>query len=375
MGKRKIFKNVFHTLLITALAYWIYFFFKIIYESQINNYRLSENLLFYTDHFFRRALWGTFVVKVLHIHDYQTFFFLVYASIFLLILLYFLFINKNIFLRMTYLASPIGFLLIGDRRAFARKETLFIPFIFLALLVLKSPLSQKSKMLCMLLFSIVMSCIHDTFIFLVFPLFLYLMMKEGFENKLVYIYFFFVLSLTVFIGSLPVPAGDVAALNSFFVARHIGWDFTRTGLTNNLSLTLQTAIQHMTNLNFILFIIIALLHAVLLNYFFREKFREHKVFLILQYIFVSALFVMAMDYGRWISFAFFNTCILLSVYSGSIPLQLNQKDLYKLSAIAVLMLCIRVPIWSQFYLNDPTLYYQHISPVILHALNLPGNDF
>jgi hypothetical protein len=342
----------------------------------MDDYLLSENLLFYTSHFFRRALWGTFVVKVLHIRDYQTFFYIVYTSIFLSVLLYFLFINKNILLRILYLASPLGFLFVGDKRAFMRKETLFIPFIFLVISILKSKQTQTAKLAWLLLFSFVMICIHDTFLFLVFPLFVYLLMRQNFERKYLIFYSLVVVAFTLITGIIPVSPVDAAILNNFFSAKHIGWDFTRQGLTRNLAQTLDVSLHHLSRWNFVLFSVVGLLHILLLLYFFREKFREHKTFFILQAVFLAALFTLAMDYGRWIAFAFFNSCLLLSIYSkGKAELNLKKNDWYKLAAIIVVMLCIRVPIWSYFHINDPRLYSQLISPVVLNALNLPGNDF
>jgi hypothetical protein len=351
-------------ILVLGLLYYLIFFSRGILHFKISDYLLSENLVFYTSHLFKRALWGTIVVKGLAVKNYQSFLMGTYFMILAISIFYFIRINKNELLAIFFLTSPLGILFyLADTRSFARKEMLFFPLLLGVTQFIISKSHQTLKLLGVMISSVIMILIHDSFIFLAMPLLIYFLYKEGFSFKLLILYVASCFCFTIVVGKIAISEIDHDILTNFFNSLGVNWSETQYALMVDVRTTFTESSHHFMKYNFLVFFFLYLIHLTVLKYFFDKTFSDNKIFFFMQAIFLISLSLIARDYGRWVAFACFNSVLVISAYNSKELLPSPIKyGLLKMILIGFFFLFLRSPHWSNYNLLDKGLYLEFLNP-------------
>jgi hypothetical protein len=339
-----------------------------IFTMELSGYSIAETLMNYQFGFYRRALFGNFIVWL-----ENPFYISILIRIIYCLCLGGLFL---IVLRETrswepvssvtslsiLLISPFGVLFYLKNSDALRKELLFTAAFGCFLFFVTR--SNLIKTLAAFIATIVCGLIHESFFFLFLPFFLsYLYLNDILPAKHLTILVVFSLFLLACITFL-VP-GNSAQITQKFVNQFVDLGFnTREFYTfsyyqkMSFSENISTSMAHFKDVHILIYNLLYILQFVLL-YFLSKiyKIRFHvpkKQHLALSLVFiwlgVLLLSIIAMDYGRWLAMAFCCSLILttsqVKLVSSELRRPLKSYDYLLLATLITLELCIYIPHWT-----------------------------
>ena len=332
LKKLKNLVNFFPELILFLIFILISFSF-LDYEKNFTNYVFTENLINYEGGFIRRGFLGSialFFYQTFEINP-KLFFVSIYYSLYLLLILHFIFFinslkKENFFLSILIILSPATlFFLVFDNNALFRKEIFLILIFFTHVLLAKKVLEKKLSyndyqkynfyfVIPVLFFNIL---IHEFQFFLLFFHYLIHIVVSEFskkKNKIfknLYIFLTIIFIVTIFSGSENTVSDIENSLISFIP--EIKNDYGPTDMLNgNINLVIGSFLKMIISSNFIEFfqVFLMLLFSVLLFLYIFNKLLEKNNFkfnylksyncIFIIYIFLILLFfiVTAFDYGR-----------------------------------------------------------------------------
>jgi hypothetical protein len=106
---------------------------------------------------------------------------------------------------------------------------------------------------------------------------------------------------------------QLQSLDQFFASRSIDWSRTREYMVMSKADTLKMAIAHFMNGSIIFYLIFFI---PIIGYLFHARMvtRDMLILLVVQLLFCLAISVIAVDYGRWLSFLMMSFFICLFSY-------------------------------------------------------------
>lgn len=324
-------KNFFHQGIIRKLFMCIFMFYGLIKVvlNQIkilklggHNWGIGEWLINYNGGFVRRGLVGQLVLKlsssgevVLTVITLGTI--LIYSAIWIH-MIHFLIDNKFSWIIFLIISSPAGLLFVAwDNNVFIRKEYLgFLLLVVASLLIrfryLDNLFAIFIAIITMFIFSILASEVN----FFLLPGFIFLINQLGISKLrrkylLSYLIIFSSMSLIliiIFHGS-EISSKQICSL------------VTQSGLQSNLNclgaistidMPLNQAIKLLTHMYPDYLFYAPLLLATIMPFFFIDWFKHNVYWIFFFFLFTSPLYVIAWDYGRWISLFFMESIICLT---------------------------------------------------------------
>jgi hypothetical protein len=142
------------------------------------------------------------------------------------------------------------------------------------------------------------------------------------------------------------------SLDLFFDSRNINWSKTREFMTMSRTQTLEMALDHFRE-GSIVFYLIFFIPIIAYLFYTRIIKREMLVLLIIQSIFCFAICIIAVDYGRWMSFLLVSFFICLFSYDDlrdlgdRIRSSLKEKLIY--TGLLLFMMSMYLPHFIKDY--------------------------
>jgi hypothetical protein len=177
--------------------------------------------------------------------------------------------------------------------------------------------------LCILV-SIIMVMVHESFVFIAAPVIVWIMYKSGDTMYRMSIYSLAVLVAGLVLVPLHTPQ-QIAILDTYFSQRGIDWIFLRNFMMITRVDTLGMSIRHLM-LGSILIYIGLLIPITAYLVHCRLIRSEYRWLLAGQVLGTIAICLIAIDYGRWISFGLVAYFICLISYGGWQEYSLQIRD-------------------------------------------------
>jgi hypothetical protein len=348
-------KNGFETVvkLLTGLflllfAYKLYRLFFI--HNKLNDYLFSENLLHYEGGYIRRSLLGNLFLTFPEPY-WKWSVMILYSSMIIVLLVYILRHTKNYYALLLFLAAPFGIrMVMFDFGSMYRKEFIFYMVIILVIFLYKKYKDYTRNLVIAVLLSVVMIMVHESFAFLGMPVIAWILYINNAGRKHVLAYMM-LCGLAFLLLSQTPSASQIQALDQFFADRNIDWSKIRLYMTASKAETLKMATDHLFN-GSIFFYLMFFLPVVLYMFYMRMIDRKLLILLAVQLCFCLALSIIAIDYGRWLSFVLLSFFICLFVYGGPDELAERIRTSAKEKLIYVVMLLFMLSVFLPHYIPN-----------------------
>jgi hypothetical protein len=193
--------------------------------------------------------------------------------------------------------------------------------------------------------------VHESFLFLGMPVIAWIIYINKTGTKQVAAYAGFCIIAFLVLSRTP-SISQIQALDQFFTVRHIDWSRTRVYMEFTKADTVKMSVSHFMQ-GSLVFYLIFFLPPVFYMLYARMADRRLIILLAVQILFCLALTVIAIDYGRWLSFVMVSFFICLFTYgnldefSRMIRGSVKQKLIYVF--ILLFMLSIYLPHYIQNY--------------------------
>ncbi len=319
-----------------TLVLYLYFYFIKNYclSSYLGNYAISDLLIHYNGQFIRRGLIGSLLLLISDLTEFNLkevikFTFVGIYLIYFIIYFFFIkdLIKKNLFVFLFILLSPLGILYpLYELESLLRKEIFLYIFFLIFLILLKSNLSNKVYYIYLNLILPLLILIHDGLIFFISVFFLaWSIQKQKYDLKIKikHLLFSSITALMVIILNINylLSADIVAHVEGQLInLSSYGYNVTEFGAFFWLRKDLFEAISiNFSNYNLnhlIRYFIIFLLSfspviylwkkVVILNFY-------SKIIFLLTILSIFSLFLIVLDWGRFITVVF-NLFIFLLVF-------------------------------------------------------------
>ncbi|MCT2563142.1 hypothetical protein [Chryseobacterium herbae] len=305
-----------------------------------NDWHLGEWLINYQDGGFkRRGLLGSAFVFIneltgVHLANVVFVFLFIIYTLFFILLIKFLWQNKNTLLMISLLLLPTGLgMVLKDYTIIPKKEIIFFLFYLMYLLCLRSKMVIKDYVIT--LFILMALLIHEAaFFYLPFVSLAYFVKtNEPTVHKIKKIFFYQLLPATLAMFLLYQFGLNIKTDNTVLFLKDHGYLLKELKIYDYYESDFNVSEIYKTHLyGYVTYSISILLSTVTLFIYCRmNKIKISPVFLIIQIIFLIPLFVKGFDWGRWINI-FFSLLTLFMI--GEKQLVSNwKKDL-----IAVLLI-------------------------------------
>lgn len=317
----------------------------LVLDSKMDDYMLSENLLFYAGGIIRRSGMGNLII-LLPSELWERVIATAYISTMAALLIFTIRYCRSNYMLLIFLCIPFGFRLYTVANVgLYRKEALLFSLVLICLYLFKKNGSTRTTLIISFTGSILMMMVHETFLFLGAPVIIWLLykFKSGFAVTGGYI-LLLIGSFLIF-SKTPDPE-QISLLDQFFRENQIDWSQTRHYMTMTKKETLDMSLNHIMGGSIIFFL---LFYIPIIAYFAQARLfrKEFLILFMVQNLFCFALCLVATDYGRWLSFsmACFLLCLIvftdLADLNKKISSSVTQKFLYSL--LIVFMLSINIP--------------------------------
>jgi hypothetical protein len=348
-------KNSFETVvkIITGLflllfAYKLYRLFFI--HNKLNDYLFSENLLHFEGGYIRRSLLGNLFIAFPEPY-WKLSVMVLYSGMIIVLLIYVLRHYKNIYALLLFLSAPFGIrMVMFDFGSMYRKEFIFYMLIILVIAMFRTSKNQILNLVYAVSLSTVMIMVHESFIFLAMPViaWIFYINNAGMTKVIVYV----ALCCIAFLFLSGAPSDNqIQALDQFFAVRKIDWSKTRLYMTFSKSETLNMAISHLFK-GSIFFYLIFFLPVVLYLFYMRMIDRRLMILLAIQLIFCSVVCIIAIDYGRWLSFLLVSFFICMFVYGNLDEFAVRIRNSVKEKFLYVLILAFMMSVYLPHYIQN-----------------------
>jgi hypothetical protein len=348
-------KNRFETvvklltgLFLLLMVYKIYRLFFI--HNKLNDYLFSENLLHYEGGYIRRSLLGNLFIAFPE-PFWKLSVMILYSGMIIFLLAYVLRHNKNIYALLLFFAAPFGIrMVMFDFGSMYRKEFIFILPIILVITLYRSYKDHTANLIIAVLLSIIMIMVHESFIFLGMPVIAWVIYisNAGIRQVLAYA---FLCGIAFLVLSRTPTVSQIQALDQFFAAQNIDWSKTRLYMTFSKTETLNMSISHLLK-GSIFFYLLFFIPVVLYMFYMRMINRKLVILLAVQMIFCSILCIIAIDYGRWLSFLLLSFFICMFIYGDLDEMARRIRTSTKNKLLYVLILLFMLSVYLPHYIQN-----------------------
>ncbi len=338
----------FVVLSLFLFAYKLYRLFFI--HSKLTDYLFSENLLHYEGGYLRRSLLGNLFTALPEAYwklAVVSFYSLLMAAV----LVYVVKNCRNIYALLIFFCTPFGIrMVMFDFGSIYRKEFIFYLVIIFMIMLYRKYRDHTVNMTVAVILSVLMIMIHESFIFLAMPVIAWILYVNQAGIKRVAAYA--LLSGIAFLLLSKMPsATQLQLLDQFFTARHIDWSRTREFMIMSKSETLKMATAHFVNGSIIFYLIFFI---PIIGYLFYAGMvtRDMLILLGVQLFFCLIISVIAIDYGRWMSFLLMSFFICLFSYHNLKDFKERIRSSKKEKAAYVVLLTFMLSMYLPHYIKN-----------------------
>jgi hypothetical protein len=193
--------------------------------------------------------------------------------------------------------------------------------------------------------------IHESFIFLAMPVIAWILYVNHSGIKRVIAYMLLAGIAFLLLSKSP-SALQLQSLDLFFGSRNINWSKTREFMTMSRTETLEMAVIHFRE-GSIIFFLLFFIPIIAYLFYTRIVKREMLILLVAQSIFCFAICLIAIDYGRWISFLLMSFFICLFSFDDLRDLgnriRSSRKEKLIYTGLLLFMMSMSVPHYIQDY--------------------------
>jgi hypothetical protein len=336
-------------LFLLLVAYKLYRLFYI--HDKLNDYLFSENLLHYEGGYIRRSLIGNLFIALPEVY-WKAGIMVLYSAMLVVLLAYIYRHSKNYYALLFFLCAPFGIrMVMFDFGSMYRKEFIFYLIIILVIILYRNYKNHLSNLIVVILLSTVMIMVHESFLFLGMPVVAWILYINNAGLKQVAAYAGLCVVAFLLLSHTP-SVSQIQALDQFFASRNIDWSRTRVYMEFSKADTLKMSTGHFMQ-GSLFFYLLFFLPVIIYMLYTRMIDRKMMILLAVQMACCLALTIIAIDYGRWLSFVMVSFFICLFTYGDigdferSIRTSLKQKLIYVL--ILLFMLSIYLPHYIQNY--------------------------
>lgn len=320
-----------------SIVTFLYFHFinEYCFNSYTENYAISDLLIHYDGEFIRRGFIGTVLLYLSNFFDFELkniikyFFYAVYLFYFFI---YFTFLKKLVFksriLLLFIIFSPIGILYpLYELESLLRKEIFLYTFYLSYLIILENKINQKLIILYLSLILPLLILIHDGFIFFIPIFFLtWIIYKDTKSYKTFISDMIFPLLTILLVTILHIQYifyGNTPGYVDQIVSNLSNYDYDTKKfaafiwLERDLKDALMTIFINLNINNFFRFILLILLSFIPILYIFKKVRvinKEIKIIFLLTLLSFSLIFIIALDWGRFMT-VIFNLIMFFLVFS------------------------------------------------------------
>ncbi|HLO82896.1 MAG TPA: hypothetical protein VK166_18150, partial [Chitinophagaceae bacterium] len=296
-----------------ALLLFAYKFYRLFFiHSKLTDYLFSENLLHYEGGYIRRSLLGNLFIVFPEAY-WKLAVISFYSLLMAVLIVYAVKFCRNIYALLIFFCTPFGLrMVMFDFGSIYRKEFIFYLVIILMIILYRKYRNHAANMFIAVVMSVLMVMIHESFIFLAMPVIAWILYINHAGVKRVIAYGLLTGIAFLLLSKIP-SVTQLQTLDQFFVSRHIDWSRTREFMIMSKSQTLKMAIGHFMNGSIIFYLIFFI---PIIGYLFYAGMvtRDMLILLGVQLLCCLAISIIAIDYGRWMSFVIMSFFICLFSY-------------------------------------------------------------
>lgn len=269
-------------------------------ENKLSDYLLAETLLYYPGGYIRRSLLGNIFLPFSPTTQ-KALIVLLYSLMVVMLIWYSLKYCRDKYLLLLFLCIPFGIrIYLSENNGLYRKEQLFFVVIILALQLYRRSSNQTVNLVVSIVASVMMIMIHESFVFLAVPVMGWIIYKNNAGLLKLSIYFIVTMASFLLLSVDPTEQ-QITTLDQFFQNRQIDWSLSRNYLVMSKEKSLSISFSHFREGSIWFFL---LFFIPLLVYFSYTRIikKEFRLLLCFQALGTLVLCIIAMDYGRWLSF-------------------------------------------------------------------------
>jgi len=210
--------------------------------------------------------------------------------------------------------------------------------------------NYTTNLVIAVLMSIMMIMVHESFAFLGMPVIAWILYISDAGRKHVLAYMLLCGIAFLLLSQTP-SSSQIQALDQFFAVRSIDWSKIRLYMTASKAETLKMATDHLFN-GSIFFYLMFFVPVVLYMFYMRMIDRRLFILLAVQLFFCLALCIIAIDYGRWLSFVLLSFFICLFVYGDPDEFARRIRTSVKDKLIYVVMLLFMLSVFLPHYIPN-----------------------
>jgi hypothetical protein len=271
-----------------------------IVENKLSDYLLAETLLYYPGKYIRRSLLGNIFLPF-SATTQKALIVLLYSLMVVMLIWYSLKYCRDKYLLLLYLCVPFGIrIYLSENNGLYRKELLFFLVIILALQLYRRSLNQTVNLVVSIVASVLMIMIHESFVFLAVPVMGWIIYKNNAGLLKLCIYFIVTMASFLLLSVDPTEQ-QIATLDQFFLNRQIDWSLSRNYFVMSKEKGLSISFSHFME-GSIWFFLLFFLPLIAYLFYTRIIKKEFGLLLCFQALGTLVLCIIAMDYGRWLSF-------------------------------------------------------------------------
>jgi hypothetical protein len=338
-----------------SLVLFAYKFYRLFFiRSKLTDYLFSENLLHYEGGYTRRSLLGSLFMALPE--AYWKMGVMVFYTVMIIALLAFVLkYCRNIYALLIFFCAPFGIrMVMFDFGSIYRKEFIFYLVIILMILIYRKYKDHSVNLFIAVVLSVLMIMIHESFIFLAMPVIAWILYVNHSGLKRVIAYMLLAGIAFLLLSKTP-SASQLQSLDLFFDSRNINWSKTREFMTMSRAETLKMALDHFME-GSIVFYLIFFIPIIAYLFYTRIIKREMLALLAIQSVFCFAICIIAIDYGRWMSFFLVSFFICLFSYDDLRGLGDRIRSSLKEKLIYTGLLLFMMSMYLPHFIKDYDLF-------------------
>ncbi len=345
-------------------------------QNKLSDYLLAETLLFYPGEYIRRSLLGNFFLPF-PVSVQKGMVILFYSLLVFMLLIYALKYCRDKYLLLLFLCLPFGIrIYLSENNGLYRKELLFFLVIILTLQLYRFSRNMTVNLVVSILASILMIMIHESFVFLAAPVVGWIIYRNN-AGLLGPVIYFLVTGLSFLLLSGIPNEQQIATLDQFFLSRQIDWSLSKNYLVMSREKTLGISFSHFTE-GSIWFYLLFFLPVISYMFYARIIKKEFILLLAFQAFVCLVLCMLAMDYGRWLSFMLVSFFLCLFTYSNQHDFSLRIKHSLREKVVYLALLffvcSIHIPNFVESYPLKRNIADNLIWNKITNAVNKKAAD-
>lgn len=345
------FEGVVRSITIFFLLLFVYKLYRLFFiHNKLNDYLFSENLLHYENGYIRRSLLGNLFIALPEAHwklGVMTLYGLMLVAV-----LVFIYRNcRNVYALLLCLCAPFGLrMVMFDFGSTYRKEFIFYLLIVLIIILYKKIKNHTAITTIAVLISTAMIMVHESFVFLAMPVIGWILYVNHAGLKRIAVYII-LCGLSFLVLSKTPSTDQIQLLDQFFSSRNIDWSKTREYMTFSKAQTLDMSTSHLMQGSILFYL---MFFVPILAYLFYSRLikKDMLLLMVIQLLFCSVLCLVAIDYGRWLSFVLLSFFICLFSYHNLNDFADQIRRSTKEKLIFAGMLLFMLSVYLPHYIKD-----------------------